>query len=134
MDIMSGYALTNYLHQFQQRNPIATRPDCQTHARRRWLNRSSMGRDGFWSSRYASSMSTADEWDFTVPDDDDELLAELRRHGVRPGRRLHLALSDQASSPKKKRTTPEFFGSFSGAPDLAERTDEILHAEFPNGR
>jgi|BarGraNGADG00312_1021997.scaffolds.fasta_scaffold26833_3 hypothetical protein len=34
-------------------------------------------------------MSTTEERDFTVPDDDAEPLAELRRHGVRPGRRLH---------------------------------------------
>jgi len=34
-------------------------------------------------------MSTAEEWDCTVPDDDAEPLAELRRRGVRPGRRLH---------------------------------------------
>lgn len=78
-------------------------------------------------------MSTADEWDFTVPDDDAELLAELRRHGVRPGRRLHLALSDQGPLPEKASGAPEFFGSFSGAPDLAERSGEILHAEFPYG-
>lgn len=79
-------------------------------------------------------MSTADEWDFTVPDDDAELLAELRRHGVHPGRRLHLALSDQGPVPGKGPGTPEFFGSFSGAPDLAERTSDILQAEFPYDR
>ncbi len=28
-------------------------------------------------------MSRAEQWDFIVPDDDGELLAELRRHGVR---------------------------------------------------
>ena len=38
-----------------------------------------------------STPGVADEWDFTVPRDD-ELLAELRRHGVRPGRRVHVAL------------------------------------------
>jgi hypothetical protein len=79
-------------------------------------------------------MSTADEWDLTVPDDDAELLAELRRHGVRPGRRLHLALSDQGPPPERVSGPPEFFGSFSAAPDLAERSGEILHAEFPPGR
>jgi len=78
-------------------------------------------------------MSTADEWDFTVPEDDAELLAELRRHGVRPGRRLHLALSD-GPLPGKQPAMPEFFGSFSGAPDLAERTEQILQTEFPYGR
>jgi hypothetical protein len=33
-------------------------------------------------------MSTAESWDVVVPEDDAELLAELRRHGVRPGKRL----------------------------------------------
>ncbi len=60
-------------------------------------------------------MSTADEWDFTVPDDDAELLAELRRHGVRPGVRLHLALSDNNAAVEATAEPPEFFGSFSGA-------------------
>ena len=32
----------------------------------------------------------SDEWDLVVPESDAELLAELRRHGVRPGQRLHL--------------------------------------------
>lgn len=80
-------------------------------------------------------MSTAHEWDFTVPDDDAELLAELRRHGVRPGVRLQLVVSELGSivdgSPNEQ---PEFFGSLSAASDLGERTREILQAEFPHGR
>ena len=80
-------------------------------------------------------MSTADEWDFTVPEDDAELLAELRRHGVRPGVRLHLVVSEPGraagGSPVEQ---PEFFGSISAASDLAERTREILQAEFPHTR
>ena len=32
-----------------------------------------------------SRVSSAEEWYFTVPDDDAELPAEFRRHGVRPG-------------------------------------------------
>jgi hypothetical protein len=32
----------------------------------------------------------ADEWDLVVPESESELLAELRRHGVKPGQRLHL--------------------------------------------
>ena len=78
-------------------------------------------------------MSTADEWDFTVPDNDAELLAELRRHGVRPGVRLHLVMSEQ-DGPGSPVEQPEFFGSFSGAADLGERSGEILQAEFPTGR
>ena len=42
----------------------------------------------------------ADEWDFTVPGDDGELLAELRRHGVAPGRRVHVVLV--ADTPKRR--------------------------------
>lgn len=35
-------------------------------------------------------MSTAEEgWELAVPDDADELAAELRRHGIKPGQRLH---------------------------------------------
>jgi hypothetical protein len=77
-------------------------------------------------------MSTANEWDSTVPEDDAELLAELRRHGMRPGIRPHVALSPQEaeSSPEE---APAFFGSFrSGQPDLAKRSSEILQAEFPD--
>jgi hypothetical protein len=32
----------------------------------------------------------AGEWDLVVPADGDELLAELDRHGVKPGHRVHL--------------------------------------------
>ena len=42
-------------------------------------------------------MSTADGWDLTVPEDDAELLAELRRHGVRPGQRLHVVQAVEES-------------------------------------
>ena len=42
----------------------------------------------------------ADEWDFTVPGDDGELLAELRRHGVAPGLRVRVALV--ADTPKRR--------------------------------
>ena len=81
-------------------------------------------------------MSTAEEWDFTVPDDA-ELLAELRRHGVRPGLRLHVELSgrrDNAHDTLHPDELPAFFGSFhSGQPDLAERSSEILRSEFPDG-
>jgi len=79
-------------------------------------------------------MGTADEWDVTVPDDDAELLAELRRHGVRPGVRLHLVVSEQGSivdGPPNEQ--PEFFSSLSAAPASAN-AHEILQAEFPHGR
>jgi hypothetical protein len=58
-------------------------------------------------NRYALIMSTAEKWDFTVPDDDAELLAELRRHGVAPGRRLHVSVaSDQAPEGGQQRRPP----------------------------
>ena len=67
-----------------------------------------------------------------MPSDGDELMAELRRHGVRPGQRVHLSVvaSDDDSG---EHAVPEYFGSFrSGRPDLAERANEILEADFPD--
>ena len=37
-----------------------------------------------------ASSGAADEWDLVVPADGGELLAELDRHGVKPGQRVHL--------------------------------------------
>ena len=95
-------------------------------------------------------MSTAEEWDFTVPDDDAELLAELRRHGVRPGVRVHFATSatgagsdepprspgsDDASDrenlqvqtkDKSRRRHLSFAGLIDAETDLAENADEYL--------
>lgn len=79
-------------------------------------------------------MSTVNEWDFTVPDDNElaaELVAELRRHGVRAGQRLHMAVADPEVADDATVKAPAFFGSFSGPGDLAERSDAILRAEFP---
>jgi len=47
-----------------------------------------------------SIAGAADEWDFAVPGDDGELLAEFRRHGVTPGRRVRVALV--ADTPKRR--------------------------------
>lgn len=66
----------------------------------------------------------------TVPVDDTELLAEFRRHGVRPGSRLHVIVRDEPPSAKEE--LPAYFGSFSGPTDLGERSEEILRAEFPS--
>jgi hypothetical protein len=77
-------------------------------------------------------MSTADGWDLTVPEDDAELLAELRRHGVRPGQRLHVVQTDkQPDTPADERPTAKrrhlsFAGSIHAEPDLSQRTDEYL--------
>lgn len=74
-------------------------------------------------------MKSGQEWDLTVPADEEELLAELRRHGVRPGQRLHVVVSDEVNV--EAREQPAFFASFSGPADLAERSREILDVEFP---
>lgn len=37
-----------------------------------------------------TSYGAAGEWDLVVPANGDELLAELDRHGVKPGHRVHL--------------------------------------------
>jgi hypothetical protein len=66
----------------------------------------------------------------TVPADDAELLAEFRKHGVRPGSRLHVIVSDDNAAAKEE--LPAYFGSFTGPADLAQRSEEILRAEFPS--
>ena len=91
----------------------------------------------FWAPRgaYMKIMAEAGAgqcWEPTVPADDAELLAELRRHGVRPGRRLRLIVSDPISPDTG--VTPEFFASYAGAADASDRADEILAAAFPHGR
>jgi hypothetical protein len=83
-------------------------------------------------------MSSADGWDLTVPEDAAELLAELRRHGVRPGQRLHVVrasdeLSQQSSDPTERPVTRtlDFIGSVHGGPaDLSARTDDYLRRGF----
>lgn len=72
---------------------------------------------------------TSAEWDMTVPADDADLLAEFRRHGVRPGSRLHVIVSDETQVSETEQ--PANFGSFTGPADLGERSEEILRAEFP---
>ena len=84
------------------------------------------------------AMSTPDaayEWDLTVPGDDAELAGEFRRHGIQPGQRVHVAVvTDGDNDQGTGEALPTFFGSFDGPADLAERSSEILRAEFPNGR
>lgn len=84
-------------------------------------------------------MSTSDaayEWDLTVPGDDAELAGEFRRHGIQPGQRVHVAVVTNGADDGDGTgdALPTFFGSFDGPADLAERSGEILRAEFPNGR
>ena len=83
-------------------------------------------------------MSSVDGWDLTVPEDAAELLAELRRHGVRPGQRLHVVRADEepgrssdddAAGPMRAKL--DFIGSVHGGPaDLSTRTDEYLQRGF----
>lgn len=77
-------------------------------------------------------MSTADGWDLTVPEDAAELLAELRRHGVRPGQRLRVARAPSPTEPAQAQAGfpaarhLSFAGSVQAEPDLSARTDEYL--------
>jgi hypothetical protein len=66
----------------------------------------------------------------TVPADEAELLAEFRRHGVRPGSRLHVIVSEESRAAQEE--LPAYFGSFTGPADLGQRSEEILRAEFPS--
>ena len=83
-------------------------------------------------------MSSADGWDLIVPEDAAELLAELRRHGVQPGQRLHVVCpsddpSQQSSDPTEQPVTRtlDFIGSVHGGPaDLSTRTDDYLRRGF----
>jgi hypothetical protein len=84
--------------------------------------------------RGMSTPDRASEWDLTVPGDDAELVAELRRHGVRPGQRIHVAVAPDSGELEPNESVPSFFGSFEGPSDLAERSSEILRAEFPQRR
>ena len=80
-----------------------------------------------------SDAGSAESWDVVVPSDGDELMAELRRHGVRPGQRVHLSVVAASDDDSGEHAVPEYFGSFrSGRPDLAERANEILEADFPD--
>ncbi len=83
-------------------------------------------------------MSTSDAytWDPTVPGGDAELAAELRRHGIGAGHWLHVAVAAEGNERSRGEgiEIPSFFSSFDGPADLAQRSDGILQAEFPNGR
>lgn len=81
-----------------------------------------------------SSANAANEWELVVPDDDAELVAEFRRHGIKPGQRVHVALVDGGAASADAAAAPSFFSSFDGPPDLGARSGEILGAEFPGGR
>jgi hypothetical protein len=80
-------------------------------------------------------MSTgAQEWDQVIPEDGSALLEDLRRHGVRPGQRVHLrAVPDVPDAPKNP--WDDFIGSGgeSGDPDLSTNAKQILRDEMGRG-
>jgi hypothetical protein len=81
-----------------------------------------------------SDAEASSGWGFTVPPTDSELLAELRRHGVRPGRRLQVIVGpdetgaevDESSAERIGRRRLSFAGSIHAEPDLSERVDDYL--------
>ena len=76
-----------------------------------------------------STPGSSEEWDFTVPADEGELLAELRRHGVEPGRRLRVSVVPDPRPPFDDEATPRhlsFAGSITAEADLSQRTDDYL--------
>lgn len=82
-----------------------------------------------------STPEAAYEWDLTVPGDDAELAGEFRRHGIRPGQRVHVALVTNGDTDERTgQVLPAFFASFDGPADLAERSREILSTEIPSRR
>ena len=80
--------------------------------------------------------SGAGEWDLVVPDNDAELLAELRRHGVRPGQRLHLRAVPDPDEAGGDADHDELWDAFIGSagaggdPDLSANAKDILRAEM----
>jgi len=83
-------------------------------------------------------MSAVDGWDLTVPADAAELAEEFRRHGVRPGQRLHIVKARDAppngAVPAAKPGRFAFIGSVQGGPaDVSDRVDEYLQEGFGRG-
>ncbi len=84
-------------------------------------------------------MSAVDGWDLTVPEDAAELAEEFRRHGVRPGQRLHIVSALGAPSPDRAvpAARPDRFGFIgsvqSGPADVSRRVDEYLQQGFGRG-
>jgi protein involved in polysaccharide export with SLBB domain len=74
---------------------------------------------------------TVDEWDMAVPQGDAELLAELRRHGVRPGRRLRVQVVEEQPAST---TAQVFRGSLAGFPEPSwegfERAEAAAREDF----
>jgi len=85
-------------------------------------------------------MTAVDGWDLTVPEDAADLAEEFRRHGVRPGQRLHIVStldappSPHLAVPAVKPGRFAFIGSVQGGPaDVSRRVDEYLQRGFGRG-
>lgn len=81
------------------------------------------------------TMTTADGWDLTVPESDEELLAELRRRGVRAGQHLHVVATAPEPDVGPGRSTWgsrfRFAGIVEDGPtDVASTVDEHLAEGF----
>lgn len=80
-------------------------------------------------------MSAASGWGLTVLDTGDELLAELRRHGVEAGQRLRVVTvapePDAAPDRGGRRSRFRFAGIIKDGPtDVASTVDEHLAEGF----
>jgi hypothetical protein len=78
-----------------------------------------------------SSPETADEWELTVPADDAVLLAELHRHGVRPGQRVHMRVVHEQPGAIAEQ---DFRRSLAGFPEPTwedfERASAVARRDF----
>jgi hypothetical protein len=87
-----------------------------------------------------ASPEPVDSWDLVVPAEGESLMAELRRHGVRPGQRVVLRLvRDEDDEAEAIRSAEEFdrnlagFLFHSGDPTLARRARQIARTEMGTG-
>jgi hypothetical protein len=78
--------------------------------------------DGAGEEGDVTSSGAADEWDLVVPANGDELLAELGRHGVRPGQRVHLRAVPDVGEAETTAAWPD---------DLATALDQAAAAKRP---
>jgi hypothetical protein len=78
--------------------------------------------DGASEEGDVTSSGAADEWDLVVPANGDELLAELGRHGVRPGQRVHLRAVPDVGGAETTAAWPD---------DLATALDQAAAGKRP---
>lgn len=87
-------------------------------------------------------MAADDGWILTVTEDAAALLAELRRHGMRPGQRVRVlpahdeppAKASEDTAGRLPRHRLGFIGWVHGGPaDLSARADDYLQEGFGHG-